>query len=207
MTLVVTDEPPDRPAWVSETLRLVFEATGRAREQLLERVARTTDAELVAGTEDDWGAGQIAVHLLLIERGVALIALRLAKGEPPGRTGQPRPAATAVSRDGQRREMEGGAAFRTFDRGVHFVLAGSDTIGAVSVNPDPRESDLTVADDAAIRTLWPGATVVPAELAPRAAFAASGRTDLRGSFLWLAALLALADAALAGTIRGRSAPA
>ena len=115
-------------------------------------------------------------------------------------------AATAVTRDGQRREMEGGAAFRSFDRGVHFVLAGSDTIGAVSVNPDPRESDLLVADDAAIRALWPGATVVPAERAPRAAFAASGRTDLRGSFLWLAALLALADAALAGTIRGRSSP-
>ena len=100
MTLVVTDEPPDRPAWISETLRLVFEATGRARERLLERVARTGDADLVAGNADDWGPGQIAVHLLLIERGVALIALRLAKGEPPGRTGQPRPAASAVSRDG-----------------------------------------------------------------------------------------------------------
>ena len=100
MTLVVTDEPPDRPAWVGETLRLVFEATGRARERLLERVARLSDAELTAGTDEDWGPGQIAVHLLLIERGVALIALRLAKGEPPGRTGQPRPAAAAVSREG-----------------------------------------------------------------------------------------------------------
>ena len=100
MTLVITDEPPDRPAWVSETLRLVSEATERGRERLLARVERLTDAELVAGTDDDWGAGQIAVHLLLIERGVALIALRLAKGEAPGRTGQPRPAASAVTRDG-----------------------------------------------------------------------------------------------------------
>jgi hypothetical protein len=100
MTLVVTDEPPDRPGWVSETLRLVFEATGQARQRLLDRVARMTEAELVAGTADDWGGGQIAVHLLLIERGVALIAVRLAKGEPPGRTGQPRPAAGSVSRDG-----------------------------------------------------------------------------------------------------------
>ena len=100
MTLVVTDEPPDRPAWVTETLRLVFEATGRGRERLLERIGRLSDAELVAGTDDDWGAGQIAVHLLLIERGVALIALRLARGEAAGRTGQPRPAAGAVTRDG-----------------------------------------------------------------------------------------------------------
>ncbi|MEP7003351.1 MAG: hypothetical protein ABI888_02325, partial [Chloroflexota bacterium] len=35
-----------------------------------------------------------------IERGVALIALRLAKGEAPGRAGQPRPAASAVTREG-----------------------------------------------------------------------------------------------------------
>ena len=100
VTLVVTDEPPDRPAWVAETLRLVAEATGRGRERLLARVATATDAELGAGTDEDWGTGQIAVHLLLIERGVALIALRLAKGEPPGRAGQPRPAASAVTRDG-----------------------------------------------------------------------------------------------------------
>src|SRR5205085_4465516 len=59
-----------------------------------------SDAQLGAGTEDDWGIGQIAVHLLLIERGVALIALRLAKGESAGRTGQPRPSASAVTRDG-----------------------------------------------------------------------------------------------------------
>jgi len=100
MTLVVTDEPPDRPAWITETLRLVTEATERGRERLLARVDRLTDAELVAGTDDDWGVGQIAVHLLLIERGVALIALRLAKGEPAGRTGQPRPAAASVTREG-----------------------------------------------------------------------------------------------------------
>lgn len=100
MTLVVTDDPPDRPAWMTETLRLVADATARGRERLLARVARSTDAELGAGTDLDWGTGQIAVHLLLIERGVALIALRLSKGEPPGRAGQPRPAASAVSRDG-----------------------------------------------------------------------------------------------------------
>jgi hypothetical protein len=100
MTLVVTDEPPDRPAWVSETLRLVSEATARGRDGLLERVTGATDQVLLAGTDEDWGLGQIAVHLLLIERGVALIALRLAKGEPAGRTGQPRPAASAVTREG-----------------------------------------------------------------------------------------------------------
>ena len=100
MTLVVSDEPPDRPEWMTATLRLVAEATGHGRQRLLARVATTEDDELLAGAEDDWGVGQIAVHLLLIERGVAGIALRLARGEPPGRTGQPRPSAAAVSRDG-----------------------------------------------------------------------------------------------------------
>ena len=100
MTLVVSDEPPDRPEWVSETLRLVAEATALGRERLLARVARATDADLVTGTDTDWGLGQIAVHLLLIERGVAGIVLRLAKGESPGATGQPRPSASAVTRDG-----------------------------------------------------------------------------------------------------------
>ena len=100
MTLVLTDDPPDRPAWVGETLRLLTEETGAWRAQLLERVARASDAELQAGGDVEWGLGQIAVHLLLIERGVAVIALRLAKGEPPGKTGQPRPAAAAVTREG-----------------------------------------------------------------------------------------------------------
>jgi hypothetical protein len=100
MTLVVTDEPPDRPEWVSETLRLVGEATALGRERVLTLVARASDAELTSGTDDDWGLGQIAVHLLLIERGVAGIVLRLAKGESPGGTGQPRPVASAVTRDG-----------------------------------------------------------------------------------------------------------
>jgi hypothetical protein len=100
MSLVVTDDPPDRPAWVAETLRLVTETTSRGRERILARVAAASDADLVAGTDEDWGLGQIAVHLLLIERSVALIALRLAKGEGAGRTGQPRPAPSSVTRDG-----------------------------------------------------------------------------------------------------------
>ncbi len=100
VTLAVTDEPPDRPAWVAQTLRLVADGTARGRDRLLARVAQASDAQLGAGTDDDWGLGQIAVHLLLIERGVALISLRLAKGEPAGRTGQPRPAAASVTREG-----------------------------------------------------------------------------------------------------------
>jgi hypothetical protein len=100
VTLTVTDDPPDRPEWVSETIQLVANATDEWRDRLLSRVEHATDVDLAAGSEDDWGVGQIAVHLLIIERGVSLIALRLAQGQEAGSTGQPRPAASAVTRPG-----------------------------------------------------------------------------------------------------------
>lgn len=100
MSLRVVDDPPDRPAWLRETLRLMSEWLGRDRAALLDRVAAASDADLAAGTEDDWGIGQIAVHLLVVERGVLGIGLRLARGEAPGPTGQPRPAVGSATRDG-----------------------------------------------------------------------------------------------------------
>lgn len=98
MTLTVTDEPPDRPEWVAETIRLVTEGADRWRERLLARVAAASDAELGSGTDAEWGLGQVAAHLLLVDRGVCQIALRLARGEPAGATGQPRIAAAGVAR-------------------------------------------------------------------------------------------------------------
>lgn len=100
MPLLVVDNPPDRPAWIAETLRLVISATEAERRSLLSLVGAMTDERLRTGSADDWGPGQIAVHLLLVERGVMLIGLRLARGEAPGPTGQPRPAADAVTREG-----------------------------------------------------------------------------------------------------------
>jgi hypothetical protein len=100
VTLTVTDDPPDRPGWVSETIRLVADGMDDWRVRLLARVDQASDVDLSAGSDDDWGVGQIAVHLLVVERGVALIALRLAQGQEAGSTGQPRPAASAVTRPG-----------------------------------------------------------------------------------------------------------
>jgi hypothetical protein len=100
VTLRVVDDPPDRPEWLRETIRLLVDATTVERDRILERVARAPDADVGRGSEDEWGLGQVATHLLIVERGTALIGLRLAKGEPAGPTGQPRPAASAVSRAG-----------------------------------------------------------------------------------------------------------
>ena len=100
MTLTVVDNPPDRPEWIKETIRLLTGVAADGRRSLLHLVEETTDADLLAGTPDDWGLGQIAVHLLIVDRGVSLVALRLALGEDPGRTGQPRPSTEGVRRDG-----------------------------------------------------------------------------------------------------------
>lgn len=107
-------------------------------------------------------------------------------------------AATAVIRAGVPRPVEGGSAFRSRETGLFFILAGSDTIGVVGVNPDPRESLLERATDADVGRLWPGARTATLERAASVAFAAGGLADLRGPFLMMAAALALADAALAG---------
>jgi len=110
MSLTVVDNPPDRPAFIKETIRLVTGVAADGRRSLLHLVEETTDGDLLAGTPDEWGLGQVAVHLLLVDRGVSLIALRLARGEAATETGQPRPAADRVSRAGIRSLAEKAAA-------------------------------------------------------------------------------------------------
>ncbi|HEY7624146.1 MAG TPA: DinB family protein [Candidatus Limnocylindria bacterium] len=100
MPLLVVEEPADRPAWLRETIALLVDGTRVEREKLLARVAGASDSELQKGSDDDWGLGQVATHLLIVERGVALIGLGLSRSEPGGRTGQPRPMAGDVTRDG-----------------------------------------------------------------------------------------------------------
>jgi hypothetical protein len=100
VTLRVVDDPSDRPEWLRETIRHLVGGTAVERDRLLDRVARASDDDLAKGSDDEWGLGQVATHLLLVERGVALIGLRLATGSDPGPTGQPRPAVSAVTRGG-----------------------------------------------------------------------------------------------------------
>jgi hypothetical protein len=100
VTLRVVDDPPDRPDWLRETIRLLTTGTAAERDRLLARVVQASDADLAKGSDDNWGLGQVATHLLIVERGVSLIGLRLATRSDPGATGQPRPAASAVTRAG-----------------------------------------------------------------------------------------------------------
>jgi hypothetical protein len=105
--------------------------------------------------------------------------------------------ADRVAAPGRTVPVEGGSLFRPASAGLHFVLSGQDTIGVVSVNPDPRESDLARATDRAVTSLWKESRVVSLEDGAKAAFTAASRGDLRGPFLWLALALGLVEAGLA----------
>lgn len=108
---------------------------------------------------------------------------------------------TEVVRGDRRWRVEGGAGFRPTELGGHFLLAEQDTIGALAVNPDPRETDLTRAGAGEVRALWPEARVGPLDEASRAVFAAGAQRQLRGPLLWVAAGLLLTEAALASRRR------
>jgi hypothetical protein len=100
--------------------------------------------------------------------------------------------------------VEGGGVFRPAETGVHFLLAGRDTIGALSVNPDPRESQLTRASDAQAGRLWRGARVVSLRQVGGAAFSSASRGDLRAPLLWTALLVGLIEAGFASGWRRRA---
>jgi len=96
----------------------------------------------------------------------------------------------------------GGSVWTPHTTGVFHLLAGMDTLGAMSVRVDPRESDLSRATDRDVRALWQGATVAGLADGPGLAFATAGRGDLRGALLVLALVCALVEALLVGRGRG-----
>jgi hypothetical protein len=120
-------------------------------------------------------------------------------------TPAPLPDLVTEVRAGERSwRADGGDLFRATDAGVHFLLAGSDTVGALSVNVDPRESILTRMPDAQLRRLWRGARVVDLADAGPAAFSSAAVGDLRGPLLWAALALGLFEVVLASAWRRRA---
>ena len=81
--------------------------------------------------------------------------------------------------------------------GLYYLIAAGDTIGTVSVNPDPRESVLTRATDRAVSALWKGARITGLDEGARLAFTAAARRDLRPPLLWFALVLGVIEVGLA----------
>ena len=98
MSFQIVDRPDDRPEFIREAIGIFARNIETDRARLMARVASASDDDIAAGTERDWGVGMIAYHLLTSERGMIGIALRLASGQKPSSTGQPRPTPGAVTR-------------------------------------------------------------------------------------------------------------
>jgi hypothetical protein len=160
-------------------------------------IARSGDIVLLGSRmEPDWTTLPLSAGFVPL---VDAMVNRLARGEEaviPANPGAPvmlPDLATEARLDDRRWSVEGGAPFRPPALGTYFLLAGGDTVGAIAVNVDPRESELAPATDAAIRGLWPDARIVAPAGARAASFAAGARGDLRGPLLWAALFLGLIE--------------
>jgi hypothetical protein len=138
-----------------------------------------------------------------------LLLNRLARGEAAldeGAPGDPVPLPDLVTevRQGTREwRVEGGGLFQPPETGVYFLQAGRDTVGAISVNPDPRESRLARASDSEARNLWKRARIVSLTEVGEVAFSSGSRGDLRGPLLWAALFIGMMEVALASGWRRR----
>lgn len=101
-------------------------------------------------------------------------------------------------------KVEGGDLFRPVKPGAHLILAGRDTIGALNVGLDPRESRLARMSDGQVRRLWKGARIVPLAGAGGAAFSSRALADGRGPLLWAALVAGLGELFLASVWRRRA---
>jgi hypothetical protein len=131
-----------------------------------------------------------------LARGEAVLA-EAAPGDPV-----PLPDLTTAVRQGEREwQVEGGGMFHPSAVGAYYLVAGGDTLGAISSNLDMRESQLTPASDDQVRRLWEGARVVPLAETGELVFSAGAMGDLRGPLLLAALLLGLSELVLASVWR------
>jgi hypothetical protein len=139
-----------------------------------------------------------------------MLVNRLARGElelstsMPGATVALPDLVTDVRERDRNWRVEGGELFQPNEPGVYYLLAGRDTVGAISVNLDPRESRLERASDKQASQLWKGARLISLRNAPPLAFSSASRGDLRGPLLWMAFAVGLMEAGLASGWRRRT---
>lgn len=193
--------------------RYTLQSTGSGRTGVLATVngtpwmARGGDVVLLGSRlEPAWSDLPVSAGFMPF---MDLLLNRLARGEvvlDRGAPGDPVALPDLVTgvREGQREwRVEGGGLFQPPEPGVYFLQAGGDTVGAISVNPDPRESRLARASDGQARELWQGARVVSLAQTGELAFSSGSRGDLRGPLIWVALLVGMLEVGLASGWRRR----
>jgi len=137
-------------------------------------------------------------HLLTRTLAGDLFLATAAPGTPVALPGQ----VTAVTRAGAMVAVEGGAPWWAQVPGIYYLLRGEDTVGAITAALPEGESDLAPLRETALRDRWPGAVIRTWDEADAAAFASTGRGDLRPLLLMLALGCVIGESLLAG--RGRA---
>lgn len=110
------------------------------------------------------------------------------------------PHVTRVVGGGMDAAVEGGATWVAPAPGNYWLLAGLDTIGAISSGVDSRESALARVTPTELGDAWPSAVVADLGGGASRTFAAGGRGDLRPLLLLLAVLALIAESLVAGRI-------
>jgi hypothetical protein len=171
--------------------------SGRAVIVASRFVPEDTDLPLRAGFVPAMAA--LLVGVARGEEGVVVVAPGDAVALPEDVTGIGAGGDAAV-------RPPGAAVAAPVEPGVFPLLAGTDTVGALVVAPDPRESDLTRASDAEVARAFPGAKVRVASTARAYAaerFAGAGRSDLAPWLLVAALLVLVAESLAAAGVRRR----
>ncbi len=200
------------PSRENVTRRVALESIGSSGDVLatVDRspwIVRTGDVILLGSRLDpDWTTLPLSAAFVPFVDAVVTRASRGDLAVPDAAAGVPvamPPRVTAVVQGGHSSAI-GNAPWRPSATGVYHLLAAGDTVGAVSVHIDPRESILFRAPDRAIRSLWPGATIAGLDDGPSRAFAAGTRGDLRGALLLVALACVLGETTLVGRARRKN---
>jgi hypothetical protein len=159
--------------------------------------------------EDTWtalpvSAGFVPFLDFLLNR-VAAEQTWIVRSTPGATVSLPSPAATVALPSGPVPVPADRNLVSPMETGVYFLSSeAGDTIGALEVNHDPRESRLAPATRPQLRAaLGSRVTVLSARAFARELFGGARRADLTSAFLVAALLAALAELSVASFLGGR----